>query len=129
MGRPVSLPPAGAAVWAQIDTAPTLAGRAVAALWHAPALQIRLDFAGRPSRVFDLPPGMARAGFLLSPFVASTLDFLRLRAVLGAAPDLPPAPTAVTIMAAPGGSWAWQPGYVLKLQTAAFVPRTAPLPF
>jgi hypothetical protein len=136
-GARITLPlqrsaPGAQAIWATIDIRPTLAGRIAATLWRAPLLHILLDFDGAASRDFRFVPGMAQAGFLLSPFVGSTLDFLRLRAAGGAASgtaatDLPPKPVAITLRPDPGGAWAWQSSYGITLQAGSFAPRTQPV--
>jgi hypothetical protein len=129
MGTPVALPASGAAIWARIDIRPTPAGRLARLLLSAPAPRLRLIFADGHSRGFRLVPGMARAGFLIAPFVATTLDFLRLRA----APDIPGAqpsrPVALQLDPAGGGGWAWQAKYTISLAAMALplaraVPRT-----
>jgi hypothetical protein len=121
LGEAIPLPPGPGALFAHIAVAPTRAGRLAGLLWRAPLLQIRLDFAGGVSRTFRFVPGMARAGFLISPYVGSSIDFLRVRAQ----PDTAlTKPVAIAVQPAPGGSWAWQRRYGIALTTMDIPPAT-----
>jgi len=125
VGGAVALPVSAPGLWAHIDIRRSRIGRLVAALWQAPPVQIVLNFADGSQRTYRFIPGMGSAGFLLSPFVASTLDFLRLR---GGNDDLtPPArPVSIVLQPAAGGGWAWQRKYKLTLAPIAFPPPSAP---
>ena len=127
LGETVTLPPWQGPLWAWIEPRPTLAGRAASALWRAPFINIRLDFEGGRSRVYRLIPGMSRAGFLLSPVVTSTLDFIRLRAPQGDQAALLNRPIAMALLVGHHGKWAWQRNYTLQLAPIALPPLRAKL--
>ncbi len=97
LGRRFALPATDAGLWARIDLTPSREGSAARLLMRVPQPVIRLDFADGHSRTFRLVPGMASAGFLLSPFIASTVDFLRLRQPAQGAPLSRPVAIDVTI--------------------------------
>ena len=117
MGEPVRLPSTRHNLWAVLDVRPTWEGRAASLLWQAPLLHITLLFADGRKQSFRLIPGMARAGFLLSPFVASTIDFLKLRSLRNMNSASPVRPVAVTVDSGPGDAWSWQRTYTLELAT------------
>ena len=73
----------GEALWAEIELEQTALGAVLSTLFRPP--RIWLDVATRDGREgrFRLIPGMARAGFVLSPAVANTLDFQRLATQIG----------------------------------------------
>jgi len=120
VGATVPLPPGPQALWARIDLRRSRAGELSAALWQAPSMWIRLSFADGSQRSFRFIPGMARSGFLLSPFVSDTRGFLRLRA--DAQEMAPPLPRPVAMMLTPDGgmAWAWRRKYRLRLAPIAF---------
>lgn len=72
-------------VWAQVDIRPSLIGRALALLFKAPIVQIRLRGGDGRDAVFRLLPAAGRAGFILSPRVETQRD---LRALLNGARDV-----------------------------------------
>jgi hypothetical protein len=75
VGEWVNVPWSGELVWARIEMRPTIAGRLVLATFKLPRVSIELKLAdGRTVRHRYIPE-MGRAGFLLSPYVGSTLDF------------------------------------------------------
>jgi hypothetical protein len=125
LGQDFELPSGIDDLWARIELQPSLAGRVAQVLMRAPQPVIKLTFADGSTRTFRLVPGMARAGFLLSPVVSSTLDFLRLR-LRDAAPDRP---VKMDVETANGGGWAWRHRYRITLAPIAFPPAIAQLRF
>jgi hypothetical protein len=78
----VDVPLADGPVWAKIDMRPTLLGRLVLTAFKLPRVSIELRLAdGRVVRRRYIPE-MGRAGFVLSPYVRSTTDFLMMAAGL-----------------------------------------------
>lgn len=76
VGEWVNVPWSGELVWARIEMRPTIAGRLVLATFKLPRVSIELKLAdGRTVRHRYIPE-MGRAGFLLSPYVGSTVDFV-----------------------------------------------------
>jgi len=65
-------------LFAQIDIHPTFLGRIASSLYKAPALTIHVRTAGGLSKTYTLISGMAKAGFVISPFVESTREFALL---------------------------------------------------
>jgi hypothetical protein len=61
-----------------LDIRPTLAGRLRANLFRSPYLFITVKTKSGDSFTFRLIPGPAQKGFLLTPFVRTTADFIRL---------------------------------------------------
>lgn len=118
LGRRLPLPATDADLWARIELTPSREGNAMRLLMRAPQPTIHLDFADGHSRTFRLVPGMASAGFLLSPFVASTVDFLRLRHRPGDPPLSRPVAMEVDIDG--DAIWAWRHDYRVFLAPIRF---------
>ncbi len=62
-------------VWATLDIRLNLAGQALAALFRPPLLDLAVDLDDGTERRFRLVPGLASAGFLLSPLVDNASDY------------------------------------------------------
>ena len=74
-GETVPVPPSAAPTWARIEIAPTPLGRIASLLFKSDELQIQLELVTGVRRQYRLVPGMAAAGFVLSPLVESTTEF------------------------------------------------------
>ncbi len=95
-------------------------------VWKMPPMGNTLVFADGSSKFFRLVPGMARAGFLLSPFVKSTQDFLHLRNMPGAPHPVLPKPKYIVVGVADRDQrWAWRSQYHLSISPIAFPPLQA----
>ncbi len=76
----VDLPSMRGPIWAKIDMRPSLLGRLALTAYKLPRVFIDLKLAdGRVVRRRYIPE-MGRAGFVLSPYVGSTTDFLMMAA-------------------------------------------------
>jgi hypothetical protein len=75
---PLWTPDAAQAVWAKIRIRETLAGRFVRVFWKAPIVELIVGDALKKRRRYRLVLGNAGAGFLLSPIVESSQEFLNL---------------------------------------------------
>ncbi len=64
-------------IWAEIDLAPGLWGRMTTFVLREPLVWVEFELADGSVRGFRLVPGMAKAGFLLSPLIETTDDFAR----------------------------------------------------
>jgi hypothetical protein len=127
LGETVSLPPGGTALWASMDPRPTLAGRLAGVAWQVPQLRLVLSFADGRSEAFRFIPGMGRAGFLLSPVVATTIDFLRVRP--GADGSVAPMrrPVALRLESVGHDGWTWRRRFHLSVSPIVFPPVSVTL--
>lgn len=64
--------------WAEITIHPNLLGRVAGALFKPPLLMIRYVFPNGQAQEFRYIAGMGETGFVLSPLVTSTNDFIQL---------------------------------------------------
>jgi hypothetical protein len=77
--RAIRVPAAGdGRIWVRIDVGTTWRDRLREALLWAPLTYVIVQRGDGRSRFFRLIPGLAREGFLLSPLVEDTADFMRL---------------------------------------------------
>lgn len=75
----VDLPQSGNALLAEIDIRPTAYGRFEELLLRGSQLYINLLFADGHVEHYRFIPGIARAGFILSPVITNTVQFTALR--------------------------------------------------
>lgn len=64
---------------AQIEVRPTFVGRLASVLFKSTELHIQLTLESGAERRFRFVPGMGAAGFVLSPYVSATRDFVLLQ--------------------------------------------------
>ncbi len=109
---PVTLDPGhGGAVFAALDLRPTLLGRVLSLLYRAPILTMSVTFADGHTRPYRFVPGIAAAGFVLSPAVDNASEFVDLAE--GRAPPLGRTVRSFGIHSAMPLSWLlWQPASV-----------------
>ena len=81
-GDTVTVPQDAPFVWAKMQFHPTLLGRLASALFKMPLLHMDVTTADGQTRTFRVVPGMASAGFLLSPTVSTAHDFVALRSTV-----------------------------------------------
>jgi hypothetical protein len=119
-GAKVALPSNAPFIWAELSIQPTLLGKVLGIIFKPPQLQIEYYFAGAPPVQFRYVAGMGQTGFLLSPLVQSTRDFMALS--LSGARDYasPEVPIAIRLMPQYGGSWFWQGNFSLRLSAITF---------
>jgi hypothetical protein len=123
---PLRIPATAKAVWAKIKIRETLAGRFVRAVWKAPVVEMVVGDAFKKRRRFRLVPGNAEAGFLLSPMVEDSEQFLDLYV-----PDTPPSGREVSSIAVEIPKWAsllYAPDIDVSL-TELDLPKTRDGPF
>jgi hypothetical protein len=124
MGRAVQLPAApDGLLWATIDIRPTLAGRLVGLLFRPPILRITLHGADGLDTSYRLLSGPARAGFLLSPVVARTRDFLAL--LLPGAGAASSRPAWFSISGESGTRLLWRDSFAVTLRRLPIAPQPA----
>ena len=120
MGQMIKLPDSPDPIWAKIDASPTLLGRLVSTTFRPPRLTITFRFADGHDQLFRYIPGMGKAGFLVSPVVATTTDFVAL--------SLPKSndymrsrhPVAFTISADRGAGLLWKTAVAAEFFAASF---------
>ncbi|MFN8644860.1 MAG: hypothetical protein U0802_25525, partial [Candidatus Binatia bacterium] len=79
IGDSLAVPPTDAGpIWATIDVRDRPSQRLLVAALQGALVVLEVDLAAGPHRRFRLIPSLARAGFLLSPLVDTTLGFARL---------------------------------------------------
>jgi hypothetical protein len=74
-GTAITVPDSADPVWVKIDVKPTPWGRIAGILDKPPMLTFRVNLQSGKAKLFRLVPGMAAAGFLLSPLVDSRQEF------------------------------------------------------
>lgn len=119
MGDRVALPAGTQPLWATLEVSPTLLGKLVSAAFRPPPLSIAYQFADGHEQAFRYIPGMGAAGFLVSPVVTSTVEFVSL--ALPRAEDYlaEKRPKSFTISAAYGVGRLWQPTVSVTFYRAA----------
>lgn len=125
LGSEVPLPATGASdtVFAEIEVEASWLGRLWTILYKPPELRIAVDVTGGEPRTYRFVPGMARAGFILSPLVEDTNDFILLTAA-NRAPMATHIVTSFTISAVGGGSRFYKDSYSVTLRTLDVVRDT-----
>ncbi|MET4676133.1 MULTISPECIES: hypothetical protein [unclassified Luteibacter] len=116
LGRTVVLNAHKGALWAKFDVEPTMAGRIAAALYKAPRLIMSVSYADGSRDNYTFVPGMASEGFLLSPTVSTTDDFVALTSHRQATLLAKKYVTTVTIAGESGTRWLWKSDFKLSLQ-------------
>lgn len=77
-GKTIILPLTNNLIWVEMEIKKTLAGDLVSFCYKPGALMVKLKLSDRTSRFCQIIPGMASAGFLLSPYISSNDDFVAL---------------------------------------------------
>lgn len=123
MGDMMALPAGSQPIWAKIDVAPTTLGKLVSAAFRPPALSITYRFSDGHQQVFRYVSGMGAAGFLISPVVSSTTDFVSL--ALPRADDYLAGKRAqsFTISSEYGMGLLWNPEVSVTFSRASFPPQ------
>jgi hypothetical protein len=123
LGQPVALPGSSNAWLASFDVRPTRLGLLRTALWKPPQLVIELQTADGERFVRRFVPAMARAEFVLSPYVGDTKDF---RSWFLGRPRTSSDRRVISVrleVEVPGGigaSMAWRSSYTLRVRSLAF---------
>lgn len=124
--EPVVIEAGGSNVtYAAVDLRPTLLGRALSMFFRLPTLTMSVDFADGHQRSYRFVPGIAAAGFVLSPTVNNASEFVEM------ADDVRPSPertvTRFSLHAATRlASMLWEPAAVVSRSmsiTAAGAPE------
>ena len=78
-GDIVTVPQDASFIWSKMQFHPTLLGRLISALFKLPLINMDVTTEDGQTKTFRVVPGMASAGFLLSPEVSTAHDFVALR--------------------------------------------------
>lgn len=98
---------------ATIDLPRSLLGRLASIVFKPTPPRIELTLADGSLRDYRLVPGMSAAGFLLSPHVSSTREFLQVQE--GSAEAAPARVRSLRIRVDRAGRWLWSDTYELRL--------------
>lgn len=79
LGQKVELPKSDGVLFAEIDIRPNTYGELENVLFHAPQLYINFLLPEARVESYRFIPGMARAGFVISPVVVNTSQFVAIR--------------------------------------------------
>jgi hypothetical protein len=83
LGEPVTVVTNDGPLWAELEINKSFWGTVVATFYKPPALQLTVSLQDGRQLVFQVVPGMARSGFLLSPLTKNNRSFVSLAAVDG----------------------------------------------
>jgi hypothetical protein len=106
--RAIELPQDTDLLWAKIDLVPSLKGRAQEFFYKLSPIILRLRFTSGDSRDFRYIPGIGTEGFLLSPLVGETPDFVKLMSPSGRSQLAAQRPVSMTVLSPRGERSAWQ---------------------
>lgn len=107
--------PASAPLWAEIDVTPTMLGRAAALLFKQPALTFVVRYADGTRKTFRFVPGMARAGFVLSPTVSSARELVALQSTQAKALSAAATPVSFSLRGGGGTRLLWNQSFDVRL--------------
>jgi hypothetical protein len=74
----VNLPPASQAVFARVEIKPTILGRLASILFKPSQLYITIELNNGLKKQYRIIAGMTQSGFLLSPLIENTAEFVML---------------------------------------------------
>ena len=107
LGQRVQLPAGEDNRYVRFRFHKTLIGRAQSVVYKTPILIMQVELADGNKAMYRLVPGMAEAGFLLSPLIDSS-DKFAFAATRQLGPLAPSKVTAFTLGTVQGGGLAWQ---------------------
>jgi hypothetical protein len=113
-------------VFMRLHIQPTLAGHLADLAFKTSKLVIQLELASGEVREFRISSGLARSGFVVSPFITHTADFALL--LSGQSPKEKRV-RAVSLHTSRLGSLLWQPSFGVSLQRIKFEPSPLPASF
>ncbi|HYC36871.1 MAG TPA: hypothetical protein VEC19_10645 [Usitatibacter sp.] len=106
-GQAIAVPRADhGLVWMQVDVRRSAYGHAIHSAFKSPHVLLELAREAGPAGTWQIVPGLGRAGFLVSPVVATTAEFAQLARERRAPASLPRVTTLRwTSPQAPAGFW------------------------
>lgn len=114
VGTQFRLPAAGP-LWAEIDVTPTVLGRVAALVFRQPPLTLVVRYADGTRKTFRFVAGMARAGFLISPTVASPRDLVALQSTQARALSAAATPVSFSLRGGSGTRLLWNETFDVRL--------------
>ena len=117
-GEKVAIP--SGPIWAEIDLAPTAAGRLVSAAYKLPLLMITIEYMDGSSRDFRFIASVGKAGFLLSPTVEKAATLLALESSSVSFANAGVTPVSFSISADDRTGWLWQRRFRVVLRPIVF---------
>ncbi len=115
LGQQIVLPSEFSALWANIDLEPTLLGRLIAFAFRPPLLRIVFRFPGGREEAYRYISTMGRPGFLLSPVIQDTPQFVAL-GLPGARLHMERVPISFRIEGTKGTGLLWEHALSLELR-------------
>lgn len=107
--------------WAELVIKPTLLGRVAGIFFKPPQIHILYTFPDGHSEEFRYIAGMGETGFLLSPLVESTRDFLELSAPEASTYFANRRPVSVSIVMGQQADLFWMSHFSLKISEIKFI--------
>lgn len=78
LGKITAVPEISQAVFVKLDIKPTVLGRLANFIFKSAPLEIEVNLINGEKKAYRLISGMAKAGFILSPLIEDTSDFIKL---------------------------------------------------
>lgn len=79
LGNYISVPNTGTPIYAMIDVEPTLLGKLLSLVYKVPKLHLDVTYPDGRIVTYRYIPGMGQSGFILSPTVSTSVEFLALQ--------------------------------------------------
>jgi hypothetical protein len=114
-GETIELPPTERLLFARIDLKPTLAGRALIALFSPPELRMTLGLSDGTAKTYRVVAEMMQTNFLLSPLVTNNAEFVGMLSA-GAEEASPARVRTISVAPVYGGRAYWSASYELSLE-------------
>lgn len=120
LGSPVDIPDGDDPIFAKIVVKPTVLGRIASLLFKASHLQIRTNYANGRISTYRYIAGMGETGFVLSPTVSTTTDFILLQSPQWKDYLASNIPRSFTIYDEGKSSWFWRERFDVMLYKVHF---------
>jgi hypothetical protein len=121
LGEDVALPVLQKGIFAEVDLHPTLANRVISIFYKPEPLEIVLTLTNGSSKRYRMVSQMGKAGFLISPLVENTADFLKLYSDISITDNKQV--KSFRIVPSRFGALYWSPEYGVILSTAERVAK------
>ncbi len=133
LGEEIPLPSTGGLLWAKVAVKPTFLGKLLALAYKAPRLEIAFHWREGQINRFRYIAGIGEVGFIVSPLVRSTKDFLALElpTSTGYFSTNRPKSFSISTIGGGGANWAWSQRLTVQLtkMVVSAQPQVYPLIF